>query len=152
MHKLIKAAISILALMFLFIIMKACNEYNNIAKVDNVKPYEMPITEENITEQKSIETNQTVIAPTPTPEPVATTTPAPIVTPAPTPVPVATPPAPVQESNSNKSFSCDGRQYCSEMTSCEEATYFLKNCPNQKTDGGDNDGIPCESQWCGGGY
>lgn len=39
--------------MFLFIIMKACNEYNNIAKVDNVKPYEMPITEENITEQKN---------------------------------------------------------------------------------------------------
>ncbi|MGJ0431586.1 excalibur calcium-binding domain-containing protein [Methylobacter sp.] len=33
------------------------------------------------------------------------------------------------------------------MTSCEEATFFLKNCPNQQTDG-DNNGIPCEKQWC----
>ncbi|HHQ4579701.1 TPA: cold shock domain-containing protein [Aeromonas hydrophila] len=43
---------------------------------------------------------------------------------------------------------CDGRQYCSQMTSCEEATWFLQNCPNTKMDG-EGDGIPCESQWCG---
>lgn len=42
---------------------------------------------------------------------------------------------------------CDGRQYCSQMTSCEEATWFLQNCPNTKMDG-EGDGIPCESQWC----
>jgi hypothetical protein len=44
-------------------------------------------------------------------------------------------------------FNCDGRDHCSQMTSCEEATFFLKNCPNQQTDG-DNNGIPCEIQWC----
>lgn len=45
------------------------------------------------------------------------------------------------------SFSCDGRKYCSQMTSCQEATYFLKNCPGVKMDG-NNDGVPCEQQWC----
>jgi len=44
-------------------------------------------------------------------------------------------------------FSCDGRTYCSQMTSCAEATFFLKNCLGTKMDG-DNDGIPCERQWC----
>lgn len=44
-------------------------------------------------------------------------------------------------------FKCDGRTYCSQMTSCQEATYFLKNCPDVKMDG-DNDGIPCEQQLC----
>ena len=44
-------------------------------------------------------------------------------------------------------FQCDGRTYCSQMTSCAEATYFLKNCPGVKMDG-NNDGIPCERQWC----
>ena len=47
-----------------------------------------------------------------------------------------------------QSFSCDGRQHCSQMRSCEEATFFIRNCPNTKMDG-DNDGVPCESQWCG---
>ncbi len=44
-------------------------------------------------------------------------------------------------------FRCDGRTYCSQMTSCAEATYFLNNCPGTKMDG-DHDGIPCEKQWC----
>jgi cold shock CspA family protein len=44
-------------------------------------------------------------------------------------------------------FRCEGKQYCSEMTSCKEARFYLKNCPNVKVDG-DNDGTPCESQWC----
>jgi hypothetical protein len=47
----------------------------------------------------------------------------------------------------NTPFSCDGRSYCSQMTSCAEATYFLKNCAGVKMDG-DNDGVPCEQQWC----
>jgi cold shock CspA family protein len=42
---------------------------------------------------------------------------------------------------------CDGRQHCSQMTSCEEATWFLQHCPNTKMDG-EGDGIPCEDQWC----
>jgi len=44
-------------------------------------------------------------------------------------------------------FRCDGRTYCSQMTSCAEAKYFLAHCPNVKMDG-DHDGIPCERQWC----
>ena len=47
----------------------------------------------------------------------------------------------------NQQFRCDGRTHCSQMTSCAEATYFLTNCPNTKMDG-NNDGIPCERQWC----
>ena len=45
-------------------------------------------------------------------------------------------------------YQCDGRQYCSQMHSCEEATYFLQHCPDTHMDG-DRDGIPCERQWCG---
>lgn len=45
------------------------------------------------------------------------------------------------------SFQCDGRTHCSQMKSCEEATFFLNNCPNTKMDG-NRDGVPCESQWC----
>jgi len=44
-------------------------------------------------------------------------------------------------------YKCDGRTYCSQMTSCAEATYFLQNCPGTKMDG-NNDGVPCEKQWC----
>jgi hypothetical protein len=44
-------------------------------------------------------------------------------------------------------FHCDGRKYCSQMSSCDEAKYFLSNCPDVKMDG-DHDGIPCERQWC----
>jgi hypothetical protein len=49
---------------------------------------------------------------------------------------------------SSSQYSCDGREYCSQMTSCEEAEFFLRNCPGVKMDG-NNDGVPCESQWCG---
>lgn len=52
-------------------------------------------------------------------------------------------PAPLVSSSDR----CDGRQHCSQMTSCAEATFFLKNCPTTKMDG-DGDGVPCEQQWC----
>jgi cold shock CspA family protein len=42
---------------------------------------------------------------------------------------------------------CDGRTHCSQMTSCKEAKFFLKNCPGTQMDG-NNDGTPCEQQWC----
>lgn len=45
------------------------------------------------------------------------------------------------------SFRCDGRTHCSQMTSCTEAKYFLKNCAGVQMDG-NHDGIPCEQQWC----
>jgi hypothetical protein len=48
---------------------------------------------------------------------------------------------------SSAHFSCDGRDRCSQMTSCEEAKFFLENCPGTRMDG-DGDGVPCENQWC----
>ncbi len=47
----------------------------------------------------------------------------------------------------NVAYRCDGRTYCSQMTSCKEAKFFLKNCPGTKMDG-DRDGVPCEEQLC----
>lgn len=41
-------------------------------------------------------------------------------------------------------FACDGRQFCSQMNSRDEANFFLKNCPKARVDG-DEDGIPCEN-------
>jgi cold shock CspA family protein len=61
---------------------------------------------------------------------------------------VAMPPAGEQApSDVTESFKCDGRTRCGQMTSCEEATYFLRHCPDTQMDG-DGDGIPCERQWC----
>jgi hypothetical protein len=59
-------------------------------------------------------------------------------------LPVSTPqfpatPAPV--------FRCEGKTMCHQMRSCEEATFYLKNCPGTKMDG-DGDGIPCERSLC----
>ena len=48
-----------------------------------------------------------------------------------------------------QAYECDGRTRCGRMTSCEEATWFINNCPGMEMDG-DHDGIPCESQWCNG--
>lgn len=69
--------------------------------------------------------------------------------------PVAVPDASVAPATSTPGpaaarFQCDGRTLCSQMTSCEEATFFLRNCPGVQMDG-NGDGIPCEKQWCGGG-
>jgi cold shock CspA family protein len=50
-------------------------------------------------------------------------------------------------SQNDSRFSCDGRTMCSQMTSCEEARYFVQHCPNTKMDG-NGDGEPCEQQWC----
>lgn len=64
----------------------------------------------------------------------------------------ATPPPPASTRDllapPHQAFRCDGRTHCSQMRSCEEATYFLKHCPNTKMDG-NGDGVPCERQWCG---
>lgn len=45
------------------------------------------------------------------------------------------------------SFRCDGRTRCTQMRSCDEAKFFLQQCPGVQMDG-DHDGIPCELQWC----
>jgi hypothetical protein len=43
-------------------------------------------------------------------------------------------------------FQCQGKTRCSEMTSYEEAIFYLHNCPGTKMDG-DGDGEPCERQF-----
>jgi hypothetical protein len=44
-------------------------------------------------------------------------------------------------------FACRGKVHCSQMVTCEEAEFYLRNCPGTKMDG-DNDGKPCEDM-CG---
>lgn len=44
---------------------------------------------------------------------------------------------------SEAAFSCDSRQYCSQMNSLAEAKYFVQHCPDTKMDG-NHDGEPCE--------
>jgi hypothetical protein len=58
-----------------------------------------------------------------------------------------TAPVPAQATSAPSRFSCDGRTRCTQMTSCEEATYFIQHCPNTTMDG-NHDGVPCEQQWC----
>lgn len=53
----------------------------------------------------------------------------------------------VAPAKARSSYSCDGRTHCSQMRSCEEATFFTENCPDTKMDG-NHDGVPCETQWC----
>lgn len=63
------------------------------------------------------------------------------------PSPAAATPASPSATAAAAQFNCDGRTHCSQMHSCAEATYFLQHCPNTKMDG-NNDGVPCERQWC----
>ena len=48
----------------------------------------------------------------------------------------------------SQSFQCTGKTHCNEMLSCDEAVFYLNNCPGTIADG-DGDGVPCEDQWCG---
>jgi cold shock CspA family protein len=48
---------------------------------------------------------------------------------------------------SSSAFKCEGKKFCTQMTSCEEAKFYLQNCPGVQING-DGDGIPCEKQWC----
>ncbi len=43
-----------------------------------------------------------------------------------------------------KSFTCGSKTYCREMTSCDEAIFYLRECGLTRLDG-DSDGVPCES-------
>ena len=47
-------------------------------------------------------------------------------------------------SNNNDNATCGSKRYCGEMSSCEEAMYFLNSCGLSRLDG-DGDGILCES-------
>jgi cold shock CspA family protein len=48
---------------------------------------------------------------------------------------------------SQTQYSCQGKTYCSEMSSCEEAVFYQSHCSGTKMDG-DGDGVPCEDM-CG---
>lgn len=54
----------------------------------------------------------------------------------------------ISHANDNAHYQCSGKTRCTEMNSCDEAKFYLSNCPGTIADG-DGDGIPCEDQWCG---
>lgn len=72
---------------------------------------------------------------------------APAISPPPTAAGTATSSLPTAPSR----WRCDGRRHCSQMSSCEEAKFFLANCPGVEMDG-NHDGVPCEKQWCRSGW
>lgn len=55
---------------------------------------------------------------------------------------------PLDEATAPPPFRCDGRRFCSQMRSCDEARFFVANCPDTRMDG-NRDGQPCQRQWCG---
>ena len=109
-----------------------------------------------LVERQTPKQQSAVATPITTPEPQASPSvavskkrayapPAEITTPEPREL-VASEPTSVQPPSAQ--YRCDGRTRCSQMTSCDEAKFFLGNCPGTQMDG-DSDGIPCEQQWCG---
>jgi cold shock CspA family protein len=58
------------------------------------------------------------------------------------------PAASLMLSPSRPQFSCLGKTRCPQMSSCAEATFYLRHCPGTQIDG-DGDGVPCEDQLCG---
>lgn len=54
---------------------------------------------------------------------------------------------PLDSTSPQPEFRCDERKHCGEMTSCDEARYFLDNCSGVLMDG-DDDGDPCERGPC----
>jgi hypothetical protein len=46
-----------------------------------------------------------------------------------------------------RDFKCDQRTVCSQMTSCAEAKFFQKNCPDVDLRP-DSAGLPCPKWWC----
>ena len=132
--------------------------------VEEVSVQEDEISEEAVTleQTKSVESSQ--VAPAVTPKETSTrstNTPAPAATPAnepeptysnePTPsqTPVYQEPAPVytpppSQPTYNSSYSCSVPKTCTQMSSCEEAYFYLNVCGDSARDG-DHDGVPCES-------
>ena len=50
----------------------------------------------------------------------------------------------VSMQSKGKDFTCGSKRYCKEMTSCNEAKFYLKECELSSLDG-NKDGVPCES-------
>ena len=49
-----------------------------------------------------------------------------------------------EPTDNNPEFECGTKRYCKEMSSCEEAMYYLEHCGLSSLDG-DGDGVPCEA-------
>ena len=58
-----------------------------------------------------------------------------------TPAPAAPTAGPASAATSS-GFTCAGKRYCREMTSCEEAKFYLNTCGVRSLDG-NHDGVPC---------
>jgi hypothetical protein len=48
------------------------------------------------------------------------------------------------KAKARSSHQCGAKRYCKEMTSCEEAKFYLTRCGLPRLDG-DGDGLPCEA-------
>lgn len=53
------------------------------------------------------------------------------------------PPAGFNNARSAGTFTCGSKKYCREMTSCDEAKFYLTQCGLRTIDG-NHDGVPCE--------
>ncbi|MFA5119448.1 MAG: thermonuclease family protein [Candidatus Omnitrophota bacterium] len=49
-----------------------------------------------------------------------------------------------EPTNMPVNFSCGSKRYCKQMTTCDEAKFYLTQCSLSRLDG-DDDGIPCEN-------
>ena len=62
-----------------------------------------------------------------------------------TPAPAASAPAvSAPKAAASGGYTCGSKRYCREMTSCEEAKFYLVQCGVGSLDG-DKDGVPCET-------
>ncbi|MFY9261987.1 MAG: thermonuclease family protein [Gallionella sp.] len=53
-------------------------------------------------------------------------------------------PAPTPIAAAPRGMSCGNKKYCNQMTTCEEAKYYLNQCGVKRLDG-NGDGVPCEN-------
>jgi deoxyribonuclease-1 len=54
------------------------------------------------------------------------------------------PSPPKKDKPSADNFSCGNKRYCKDMSTCEEAKFYLNECGLSKLDK-DGDGVPCEA-------
>ena len=45
-------------------------------------------------------------------------------------------------------YTCEGKTVCGQMKTCNEAKFYLANCPDTDGMDSDADGIPCEELLC----
>jgi len=62
--------------------------------------------------------------------------------------PPAQPPQPITSAPSTGSYTCGSKRHCAQMSSCDEARFYLTHCGVKSLDR-DGDGTPCENL-CGG--